>query len=271
MHKRVYIAIILTFILLFNGCTKNELSTPDTTVAENETTNSETMLNEPSSVTTTSPAVTASLHSELYLPQYSTEEIITYFEEVVLNMEYTFSGENLPLVHKWNSPIIYRIYGTPTQEDLNVLNDLFTQLNAIPGFPGIREVTGDEKENLTLSFLNKEDFYYSFPSITVNEDAYGATHFWYYDDTYEIYTADIGYRTDIDQNTRNSILIEEIINTLGISDTTEREDSIVYQYSDDNLTLSDVDLIILKLLYNPSIRSNMNSIDCREAIEKLYY
>ena len=50
-----------------------------------------------------------------------------------------------------------------------------------------------------------------------------------------------------------------------------RPDSIVYQYSDDNFTPSDVDWIILKLLYDPSIQCGMNYDSCRTIIEALYY
>ena len=66
-------------------------------------------------------------------------------------------------------------------------------------------------------------------------------------------------------------MVEEIINSLGISDSTLRLDSIVYQNSNDNLVLSDVDIIILKLLYNQEIQCGMNYESCREIIENLYY
>lgn len=87
----------------------------------------------------------------------------------------------------------------------------------------------------------------------------------------EIYSARIGYRTDLDQMTRNSILLEEIVNMLGISDTLLREDSITYQYSNENLALSDVDWILLKLLYHPEILCGMDARSCGEVIEELYY
>ena len=115
------------------------------------------------------------------------------------------------------------------------------------------------------------DFNISFSEFVKGEDAYGATEFWYYNDTNEIYTARIGYRTDVDQATRVSILIEEIINMLGVSDTEMREDSIVYQYSNDNTALSDIDWVILKLLYDPKIKCGMNTDSCNDILEKLYY
>ena len=79
------------------------------------------------------------------------------------------------------------------------------------------------------------------------------------------------YRTDIEQDKRNSIILEEIINVLGISDSELRTDSIVYQYSNENTSLSDIDLLILKLLYHPNIECGMNYSQCEQIIKGLYY
>lgn len=195
----------------------------------------------PSNETTSSPektpTTTTPSHSELYLP---------------------------------NEPIRYRIYGTATKTDLDVLTSLFAQLNKIKGFPGIY-AADNESENLIISFLGVDDFNASFSEFIEGEDAYGATEFWYYNETNEIYTARIGYRTDTDQITRTSILIEEIINMLGVSDTVLREDSIVYQYSNDNTAPSDIDWVILKLLYNHKIKCGMDTYTCSNIIKELYY
>lgn len=260
MKRHISLALALTLTLLFAACTN-----PEAEVKENESTLSSsetaTSYEEVSSASTPS-------HSKLYLPNCSQQQMFDYFEEIVLNMEYSTGDSSV--VQKWNEPLCYRIYGAATKKDLEVLTDLFEQLNKVEGFPGIY-AADSEQENLTICFLEPEDFNNSFSSCINNEDAYGATEFWYYNATNEIYTARIGYRTDIDQATRVSILIEEVINMLGISDTVLREDSIVYQYSNDNTALSDIDWVILKLLYNPKIKCGMNADSCHEILRKLYY
>lgn len=221
----------------------------------------------------TVPETTATepIHSPFYHPDYTPQQIQEYFEEVVLHVEYSDGTGNAELVQKWQMPVGYRISGTPTQEDLEVLETFFTQLNALEGFPGIFPAEENEVEQLRISFLEPDIFRDSFSSVVNGEDAFGATEFWYYTDTNELYSARIGYRTDLDQNTRNSILLEEIVNTLGISDTLLREDSITYQYSNVNLALSDVDWILLKLLYHPDIRCGMDAQACAGVIARLYY
>ncbi len=210
-------------------------------------------------------------HTELYIQGYTTEQILEYFEEVVLNMEYTDGTGDATVVQKWGVPICYRIFGNPTEEDMSVLNTLFSQLNEISGFPGIYAAADGEPENLAIRFLDQNAFSDTYSEVVNGEDAYGAAQFWYYTDTNEIYTANIGYRTDIDQETRTSVLLEEIVNVLGLSDTVLRTDSIVYQYSNDNTALSDIDWLILKLLYNCKIQFGMDIDNCREIIYELYY
>lgn len=260
MKKHICLVLVLALCLLFSSCTGSEtdVKKEDTTLSSNKTTTSY----EETSKTSTSS------HSKLYLPNCSQQQMFDYFEEIVLHMEY--STGNSSVVQKWNEPLRYHINGTATEKDLEVLTDLFEQLNKVDGFPGIYAADG-EQENLTISFLGSEDFNDQFFECINGEDAYGATEFWYYNDTNEIHTARIGYRTDIDQTTRVSILIEEIINMLGFSDTVLREDSIVYQYSNDNTALSDVDWVILKLLYDPQIKCGMNTDNCSDIVKKLYY
>ena len=273
MKKRLYLGLLFALVLLLCACA-SAAPEPGTTPPATEPPTIQT------TVPTTAPATeptqlptetTAPAHSALYLPEYTTEDILKYFQEVALSMEYSDGTGDTALVQKWLAPIRYRIHGSPTEEDLAVLNDLFAQLNGIPGFPGIRAAAEEEPSELTLSFLDPDSFRLAFSAMLNGEEAFGAAQFWYYTATNEIHTANIGYRTDIDQAVRSSILPEEIINSLGISDTELRTDSIVYQYSDDNTSLSDVDWIILNLLYDPAIQCGMDLDACREIIEDLYY
>ena len=51
--------------------------------------------------TDTIPEETQPLHSPLYLPDCSTEQLIEYFNEVVLDMEYSDGVGDVTLVQKW--------------------------------------------------------------------------------------------------------------------------------------------------------------------------
>ena len=253
--------IVSLTALFLCGCTPQAPNPPVSPSLE--TTVPETTVPE-----TTVPETTVQLHSAFYLENCPLEDLLVYWDEVVHQMEYTDGDASL--VQKWLAPIRCRVYGDPSGEDLTVLEDLFTQLNAVEGFPGIRFAAEDELENLTVNFLEPDQFRTEFSDAVNGEDAWGATQFWYYTASNELYDGRIGIRTDIPQSARSSIIVEEIINTLGISDTELRTDSIVYQYSDDNLTLSDVDWLILKLLYHPDIGCGMDRDACHGILETLY-
>lgn len=271
MRKGLYRVTFFALALLLCVCTGIKLKGDNTTLPTTEAIISEPTTATAGSIPETTQAATRPAHSELYLPEYSTQQILEYFEEVVLDMEYNDGPGDISLVQKWKEPIYYRIYGEATAADLAVLHPLFAQLNEILGFPGIYAAGDAEAHNLTISFLDQESFRNAFSSRLNGEDAYGAAYFWYYTATNEIYTAEIGYRTDIDQVTRSSILVEEIINVLGISDTQLRPDSIVYQYSNDNTVPSDVDWLMVKLLYHSQIDCGMEVTACSAVIEELYY
>lgn len=265
MRNRLAVVPVILSLLLW-GCVGKTQETVATEKGETEATT--VCIAETVPETTSAPEL---LHSALYHPNYPQEQIQIYFEEVVLDVEYSDGAGDVSLVQKWLSPIGFRIYGDPTEEDLAVLNDLFTRLNQIPDFPGFYTAEAEGLEQLQISFLAPETFRSSYSSVVGGEDAYGATQFWYYTDTNEIHSARIGCRTDIAQEERNSVLVEEIINTLGITDTVLREDSITYQYSNANSDLSDVDWILLQLLYHPDMRCGMDAESCADVIQALYY
>ena len=292
MRKKWYLALLLAFALFLCACTDlrqddavqepahtqgtGAADAPGTAVPEPELpdhSGGETVPPEEERPdhTQENTAPPQPVHSELYLPDCTAEQITEYFEEVVLNTEYSDGTGEDYLVQKWLSPICYRVFGTPTDTDSEVLGALVEQLNAIPGFPGIRAAEDGEAEDVSISFLEREAFETSFSVVTNGEDSFGAVQYWYYTQTNELYAACIGCRTDIDQEERNSVLVEEVINMLGISDTVLRPDSITYQFSNDNTALSEIDLVILKLLYDPAIACGMDAERCAQVIQELYY
>lgn len=210
-------------------------------------------------------------HSAFYMEEYSVEDVLKYFNEVVLNTEYSTGTGDSTLVQRWDIAIRYRLVGNFTEEDAETLENLFAELNKVEGFPGAFEATEDEEPNLYIYFENREDFNNRFMEFLNNEYADGATRYWYYTDTNDIYEGVIGYWTDMAPEIRKSVLLEEVVNCLGIGDSVLREDSIVYQHSSDATTLTKMDWLVIKLLYNQRIRCGMDVTECERIIRELYY
>ena len=222
---------------------------------------------EPTAQPTEAPTEPAG-HSALYISGVSVEDVITWFNEVVLDAEFVNSGD-ATLLQKWVSPIYYRIEGEPTEQDRQVLDNFCGQLNSIYGFPGIRETTQVYEASMDLFFCPQSDFTaHMGPSY---EGLDGAVTFWY-NGANQIYDATICYRTDLDQYVRNSVILEEIYNGLGpVQDTWLRSDSIIYAGYSTPQYLTSVDWLLLKLLYHPDMKCGMTASQCEEVIRSLYY
>lgn len=217
-------------------------------------------------VETTTPTAPA-LHSPLYIDGISTDALISFFNEVCLEAEYVNSGDPSRL-QKWTFPIYFSVHGDFTQEDLYVLRDFTAWLNTIEGFPGIWEAENPLDANLDIYFCNAITMESILGSNFVGMD--GGVTFWYRND--KIYEAVICYRTDLTQELRNSVILEEIYNGLGpIQDTDLRDDSIIYSGFSMPQQLTGLDELILKLLYHPDMKCGMDADACAEVIRQLYY
>ena len=268
--------VILALIFALWGCTGElEPITPETApsiVIAPEPVPIETTLPEPSVPETTRlepsvPETTRSEHSALYIPGVDVEDVLLWFNEVALDSEFSYEG-NPNLIQKWASPIVYCLEGNATEEDLQVLESFSAWLNTLEGFPGIRQAQPEEVPNLLIRFGDGDMITDFLGAEYVNVD--GGVRYWY--DNNVIYDAKIAYREDIPQFTRNSVILEEIYNGLGlVQDTALREDSLIWQGFSEPQNLTEVDELLLKLLYHPEMLCGMNAEECEAVIRSLYY
>ena len=211
--------------------------------------------------------VTEPAHSPLFVEGLAVEDVIRYFNEVCLDAEIINSG-NASLLQKWISPIYYRLNGDPTEADIRVVTEFAAWLNTVEGFPGMVEAQAPDEANLQIHFCTQEDMLALMGQDFTDMD--GAVTFWYLDNA--IYDAIICCRTDLDQQLRNSVILEEIYNGLGpIQDTDLRPDSIIYSEYAEPQELTEIDALILKLLYHPQLLCGMNREECEAVIRQLYW
>ncbi|MBQ5866673.1 MAG: DUF2927 domain-containing protein [Oscillospiraceae bacterium] len=216
----------------------------------------------------TEPAETIPEHSPLYLENVPVEDVIRWFNEVSLDTEFSDGGD-ATLVQKWDEPIAFMVHGDYTEEDWATLTRFTQWLNTLEGFPGISETQDSDEANLNIHFTDAQGLVNIMGQDFVGLD--GAVTFWYDGDN-AIYQEVICIRTDLAQEVRNSVIMEEIYNGLGpVQDTILREDSLIWQGYSIPQELTAVDELILKLLYHPAIARGMNALDCEEVIRTLYY
>lgn len=265
MKKSILIfAAVICMILAACREVDVPVTSSESLIAELETTTP--MITQPATASTI-PPTTEPLHSSLYLPDVSVEDAILYFNEVSLSAEFT-SGGNPSLVQRWEEPIYYIIYGNATDADMDTLSNFAQWLNAIENFPGIHQTEDPVQANMRIYFCTESELLDLLGDNFYGTD--GGVTFWYQHNV--IYDAIICYRTDLDQELRNSVILEEIYNGLGpVQDTDLRQDSIIYSGYSMPQHLTAVDELILKLLYHPDIQCGMNVDDCEEIIRQIYY
>lgn len=263
--KRFVVVLVLTLVV-FSGCS-NGMYIPAATMQVTEPEITEPAATQEITEPVTQPPETEPEHSPLYLPDISVEEVIEYFREVVLSAEFVNGGDPSK-VQKWDIEILYMIHGEMTAKDREVLDSFTRWLNEIEGFPGIRETTVDAEANLHIHFCSADRF-----ATILGEDYRGldgGVTFWY--DYDRIYQGTICVRNDMEQELRNSVLQEEIYNGLGpAQDTDLRTDSLIFSGFSMPQSMTDVDELIMKLLYHPQIQCGMDAQQCEAVIRKLYY
>ena len=251
--KRIF-AILALLCLLLTGCAAPGPEIPDDPAPDVE--------QDPDPVPPVDPD-----HSSLYLPDIAVEDVILYFNEVCLDAEVN-NGGNPTLLQKWTIPLCYRLMGEYTDEDLAVLTGFADWLNTVEGFPGIREAQEGDFCNLRIQFCPQAEMPSHMGDWATGLD--GAVTFWY--NNHEIYEAIICYRTDVDQEVRNSVILEEIYNGLGpVQDTSLRSDSIIYAGYSTPQSLTAMDELLLRLLYRPELVCGMDAQQCEAVIRELYY
>lgn len=258
MGKKLKRIVLLLLVAVFlTSCAAPSLppesTSPPTTELQTE---------EPTAVATNPPE-----HSPLYIPGLDVADVITYFNEVCLDAEFVDGGD-ASLLQKWTVPICYSVNGEPTQEDLEVLRHFASWLNTVEGFPGISEAGESDIPNLQIYFCSPEELVDRMGEGYTGLD--GAVTFWYSEN--EIYDEIICIRTDLSQETRNSVILEELYNGLGpVQDTALRPDSLIYSEFSTPQELTEIDELLIRLLYHPSLVCGWDANQCEAMIRKLYY
>lgn len=153
---------------------------------------------------------------------YNNQEI-EYFFEIAFGSEF---GGSLPEIHKWTENIRIKVIGDPTNEDLDSLDQVISELHSL-----IRTIFFDR-----VSLSSNIDIYFTsvdkFASIEPDYVPGNMGFFWgWWDETGAIYKGKILIATDgINQQERSHLIREELTQSLGLmNDSCCHEDSIFYQ------------------------------------------
>ena len=188
---------------------------------------------------------------------------LAVFDTCAFSVEYP--GENSSQGHltRWDSTIRIYIGGSPSFQDTRLIQDFIMELQLrVPMMPNIILVNRAQDSNMQIYFVRLDQMATYVPGYVSGN--WGMLHFSY--TNWRITDAQIGIATDVtNQYQRNHLIMEEIVGALGLTnDHYYYEDSIVYQPWTTVQQLSDVDWIMLNMLYSPLTYPGMQKQELHE-------
>ena len=168
-------------------------------------------------------------------------------------------GTNTPNpLNRWETTIKICVTGSPSADDLQQLNAFIMEVAThCPNMPNIRIVYDERDANVTLyygplSTLSQHvDFYH--------EGNWGAFSYNYTD--HRITKGKVGIATDVNTKaSKRHLLREELVGVFGLcNDHYDYSDSILYQNWTTVPQLSEVDWLMLNMLYDRDLSCGMSA------------
>lgn len=260
-----YFAFILSLLYLLTGCTVSPQ--PNTPTPTPSVTATPTPAPTPTPTPTPMPTPTPTPHpwSET-VTGLSFPDLVDYFVDVALHTEYNDNGLMAEvLLSRWAQPIYYELSGPYTNHDQLILSKLMDTINQVEGFPGIFPADSDHAANLSISFLSRQEM--NDRLLEQYGWCDGFAHYQWYNANRELFQADVMYCTDMDSSIRDSVICEELIQVLGLSNDSEKyTDSIFYQYGSSVQWPTPYDWALLEMLYSPHLQLGMDQAQVRETL-----
>ena len=224
--------------------------------------------------------------------QYTKEQVLDFFETVALQAEY--SSEDMPLLSnngsdgavsatvathplvKWEQDTIYyTINGEESAPDTTtIIRKVITDLNEVPNLPEILPADEEHTADLTVEIGTQTAIQslQQTQSNGFNTIAYDLTDYHITRGTVYLYPMEISdTNMPLDANTGtmyltrdriNHIVTEELTQTMGLpNDCTEYPESILDDDTNKATGLSDLDKLILIMMYSDNFTNGMSADD----------
>ena len=211
------------------------------------------------SVVCSSGCVNQNSSSNSYV-SYSQDDV-DYFSSIAFGTEDNPSDTRLS---KWTGDIKVKIIGSPTDEDMKMINYTFSELNK--NLNGITISLDDSNPNMKIYFVPQSDFSNYIPSYVSGNEGY--FNIWWNSDK-AIYKSTIVISTDTTQNARSHLIIHEITQSLGLGmDSNKYSDSIFNELPSETTQYSQRDITIIKMLYQNNLKPGMSKQKVLQILEE---
>ncbi|UJH69762.1 DUF2927 domain-containing protein [Ornithinimicrobium sp. INDO-MA30-4] len=255
-QRRQTFAAPIAAAVLFTGCANSDGQDPSNDGPTPEVSAATETTAEPTSADTETTAEPTSADTQRTGadPAYTQAEI-DYLVSVALGSEFTDSPAT---VRKWLTDVDIRLNGQPTDADLQTVDDVVADLNALT--PSVHIQVVDTDPDIEVYFVPLDEFQNYFPEYV--DGNWGFFWFWFQGEG-ELYKADIAVRSDgIEQDLRSHLLREELTQSFGLAiDSGEHPNSIFYSEYSEVQEFSELDETIIEMLYRPEIETGFTKED----------
>lgn len=237
--KKFFPLIVLFLLLSLTACSKEEIDKPD-----------------------------EKSYYEL-LTEYE-REIVTYFQDVALGFEF---GSASKVTRKWSQPMKIFVGGEPSQELLNELQSITTEINGLATDGFHMEVVSDSLNSNFYLFLGSGHDYASiFPYAKENVENNWGLFYLFIDAADYLYRGNMYvdiYRTTSPE-ARKHLLREELTQSLGLAKDSELYEESIFQQKWTTVSrYSPMDRELIKLLYHPDMEVGLDALEVREVLAEI--
>ncbi len=193
------------------------------------------------------------------------QQALALFRTCGMSGEY---GDSRDFVIRWAEPIRIYVDGSPSRKDLQTIDDFLLELACrVPEMPPISRVDSEARANMVIHFCRTSRF---GDYLTMYESNLIGCFTVYYNNS-RINRAVVCIATDISQSDRVSTILEEITGALGLcNDHTLYTDSILHNDYNTAMKLSEVDWMMLNILYSSHVQPGYTYDQVADAINAFY-
>ncbi|MGF1501709.1 MAG: DUF2927 domain-containing protein [Paracoccaceae bacterium] len=225
---------------------------------------------------------------------FTEADLVQNFAKIGFGSEFEIvGGRYVPLVQdrgapltRWNAPIRYALFGSPTAEDAVQVRDFAARLTGATGL----EIEPDRGEpNLLVFFLDADGRRRVSRHFTAEEeyrplsDLYNAwvqdpkwpcaAEFYYHppgtENAYAIYFAVVYIRDEVSGLSRRSCIEEEMAQTLGLARDDPTLRPSIFNDDEEFALMTDHDAALLSLLYDRRLRPGMTAEEAMPVLDRI--
>ncbi len=199
----------------------------------------------------------------------SQQEIIDYFVEIAIGMEF---GTSSQVTRKWTAPMRLFVEGKATKELLEELDQVMQEINelASDGF-SMSRVDRLSQSNFHIYLGRAAEYVARYPEQRGYAKKNWGLVYVYWNDASELYKGHMYVDiTRADPTEAQHLLREELTQSLGLAKDSQKYQNSIFQQDWTHTTeYAAIDRELIRLLYHPKVKPGLRETQVREVLSEI--